>query len=143
GMRTKLLGMFGAFVVLAANCLGQKVPVMIQRSFLTDDQAAAKFANSLSDEIQLSGKFFESGNLANPVRVPTNGVRIVVRPMPVKLLDGNELGSAIFVEADRPSAKDPGYYKGVTEQTWMIPKDGSVADQTRRFVAEVDRVLDH
>ena len=39
------------------------------------------------------------------------------------LENGQDLGSAIVVRADRPSANDPEYYKLLSEQAWMILKD--------------------
>ena len=65
--------------------------------------------------------------------LPPNGVVITVRSIQVKLANGGELGSAVFVEAERPSGKDPGYYKEVTQSMKMIPKNDSVADETRSF----------
>ncbi len=133
---------FGASVLLAADCLAQKVPATMQASVnLNEDRTALRFSRSLADEIQLSGKFYLW--TGNSDALPPNGVRIMVRSIQVKLSKGSELGSAIFVEADRPSAKDPGYYKVVSEQMWMIQKDDSVADETRGFLAKVDRALEH
>jgi hypothetical protein len=128
-------------LLLASNCLAQKVPVVIQSSVnLNDDQTATRFSKSLSDEVQLSGKFYYwTGKYYD---LPANGVRIMVRSKQIKLSNGDELGSAIFVEADRPSGKDPGYYRVLFEQFSMIPKDHSVADSTRGFLAEVDRALE-
>ncbi len=144
-MKTKLWPsafVFCASVLLAVNCLAQKVPVSMQgHGRLNEDQTALRFSKSLSDEIELSSGFYLwTGNYSD---FPPNGVRIMVRSIQVKLRNGNELGSAIFVEADRPSTKDPGYYKVVSEQTWMIPKDDSVADETRGFLAELSRALEH
>jgi hypothetical protein len=124
-------------MLLASNCVAQKVPVSMQAPASTnDDQTSLRFSKSLADEIQLSSRFYL---WTGKYDLPPNGVRIMVRSIQVKLHNGNELGSAIFVEAERPSGKDPGYYKVVSEQLWMIPKDGSVADETRGFLAEVDR----
>lgn len=141
-MKTKLWPyafVFGALLI-ASNCLAQKVPVSMQAPASTnDDRTALRFSKSLADEIQLSGRFYLwTGKYYD---LPPNGVRIMVRSIQVKLRNGNELGSAIFAEAERPSDKDPGYYKVVSEQFWMIPKDDSVADETRGFLAEVDRAL--
>jgi hypothetical protein len=132
--------MFGA-ILLTANCLAQKVPVSLQAPASTnDDQTALRFSKSLADEIQLSGKFYLwTGKYYD---LPPNGMRIMVRSIQVELRSGAALGSAIFVDAERPSVKDPGYYRVVSEQLWMIPKDDSVADQTRGFLAEVDRALE-
>lgn len=139
-MKTKLWNcvfVFGA-VLLASNCLAQKVPVSMQAPASTnDDQTALRFSKSLADEIQLSSRFY----LWTGKYLPSSGVRIMVRSIQVKLQNGDELGSAIFVEAEHPSSKDPGYYKVVAEQFWMIPKGDSVGDQTRGFLAEVDRAL--
>src|SRR5208282_666274 len=114
-------------LLIASNCLAQNVPVSMQAPASTnDDQTALRFSKSLSDEIQLSGKFYLwTGKYYD---LPPNGVRIMVRSIQVTLRNGDELGSAIFVEAERPSGKDLGYYKVVSEQLWMIPKDSSVAD---------------
>jgi len=143
-MKTKLLPcalMFCAAVLFSASCVAQKVPVSMEapRS-VNEDRTALKFSKSLSDEIQLSGKFYLW--IGEPSALPLRGVRILVRSIQVKLSTGEELGSAIFAEADRASGKDPGYYKVVTEQMWMIPKNDSVADETRGFLAEVDRALE-
>jgi len=131
--------MFGA-LFLASNCLAQRIPVSIQTPVdLSDDQTANRFSKSLSDEIQLSGKFYYwTGKYYD---LPPNGVRIMVRSVQVTLRNGSVLGSAIFATAERASARDPGYYKVVSEQLWMIPKDDSVADETRGFLADVDRKL--
>jgi len=131
---------FGA-LLLASNCLAQKIPVSMQSPVaVNDDQTAIKFSKSLADEIQLSGKFyFWTGKYYD---LPPSGLRIMVRSIQITLRNGNELGSAIFVTAERPSGKDPGYYKVVSAQLWMIPKDDSVADQTRDFLAGVSRALE-
>lgn len=54
--------------------------------------------------------------------------------MSVKVGDS---GSAIFAEATGPGAKDPGCYKRIAAEMWLIPKDVSVADDTRGFLAYV------
>ena len=141
-MKTKLWNCAFVFcaVLFVSNCLAQKVPVSMQAPASTnDDQAALRFSKSLADEIQLSSRFYLwTGKYYD---FPPNGVRIMVRSIQVKLQNGNELGSAIFVVAERPSSKDPGYYKVVSEQLWMIPKDDSVGNQTRGFLAGVDQAL--
>jgi len=107
---------------------------------VNEDPTAVRFSKSLADEIQLSGKFhLWTGKLSE---LPPNGVVITVRSSQVKLASGSELGSAIFVEAERPSGKDPGYYKEVTESVEFIPKNDSVADETRSFLAAVGRALE-
>jgi hypothetical protein len=106
---------------------------------LNGDQTALKFSRSLGDEIQLSGKFYFWAQ--NSEDLPPDGLVILVRSVQVKLSDGTAIGFAIFVEADRRSTKDPGYHKVVSEQMWMMPKDESPADETRSFLAEVDRSL--
>jgi len=130
-------------LLLASNCLAQKVPVAVQSPVgmsMNNDQTSLRFSKSLADEIQLSGKFyFWTGKYYD---LPPSGVRITVRAIPVTLRNGNELGSAIFIEAERPSGKEPGYYKILSEEMWMIPTDGSVSDDTRGFLAEVDRALE-
>jgi hypothetical protein len=143
-MKTKLCHyaiVFGA-LLLASNCLAQKVPVILEGSAsLNDDQTALRFSRSLSDEIQLSGGFY-LWKIAKNGDLPPSGVRITVRSIQIRLHKGDEMGSAIFVEAERPSGKDPGYYKVVSELLSMIPKDGSVADETRSFLATVARALE-
>jgi hypothetical protein len=118
-------------------CFAQKVPVSILApTEVKDDDIALKFTRSLSDEIQLSGKFYSwSGPDAD---LPQNGVRIFM--MSVKVGDS---GSAIFAEATGPGAKDPGCYKRIAAEMWFIPRDVSVADDTRGFLAYVDRKLGH
>jgi hypothetical protein len=124
----------------ATASTAQKVPVSIQARYLVDeDKTAVKFSQSLADEIQLSGKFsLWTGKLSE---LPPDGVCITVRSIQVKTTNGEELGSAIFVEADRASGRDPGYFKVIRETMWMLPKDGSVADATRGFLADVDKKL--
>jgi len=128
-------------LLFASNCLAQKVPVMMGApASVNEDPTAVRFSKSLADEIQLSGKFhLWTGKLSE---LPPNGVVITVRSSQVKLASGSELGSAIFVEAERPSGKDPGYYKEVTESVEFIPKNDSVADETRSFLAAVGRALE-
>jgi hypothetical protein len=130
---------FCGWLLIAVSSLAQKVPVVIQAPVDTNqDQTAIKFSRSLSDEIQLSAQFYYWQGKDD---LPPNAVRIMVRSIKVQLDKGSELGSAIFVEADRPSTKDPGYYKVIAEQRFMIPKNVSVADETRGFLADVDRNL--
>jgi hypothetical protein len=133
--------MFCVTLLLSAKCSAQKVPVVMQapRS-VNEDRTALRFSKSISDEIQLSGKFYLWTRDSS--EFPLSGVRIIVRSIQVKLKTGEELGSAIFVEADRASVKDPEYSKVVLEEMWMIPKDDSVADQTRGFLAELNRILE-
>jgi hypothetical protein len=124
----------------ATASMAQKVPVSIQARYLVnEDKTAVKISQSLADEIQLSAKFsLWAGKLSE---LPSNGVCIFVRSIQVKTTNGEELGSAIFIEADRPSGKDPGYFKIIRETMWMIPEDGSVADVARGFLADVDKKL--
>lgn len=142
-MKTKLWPyafVFGALLI-APNCLAQKVPIVMQAPpSVNNDQTALRFSRSLSDEIQLSARFYlwKTGK----DDLPPNGVRITVMLVQVRLRNGDELGSAIFVKAERPSAKEGGYYKVVSEILQMIPKDNPVADETRGFLAEVDRALE-
>ncbi len=104
------------------------------------DEIALRFRKSLGDEITLSGRFyFWTGKNDD---LPPNGVRIRLSSIQVKLQNGDGLGSAIYVEAERLSSRDPGYCKVVSQQLLMIPKDFSVADDTRAFLAEVERVLE-
>lgn len=71
---------------------------------MKDDATALRFSRSIADEIQLSGRFyFFTGKNYD---LPPSGVRITVRSIELKLRSGTELGSAIFVEAERPSGKD-------------------------------------
>ena len=134
-------GLLTAFLFGATASMGQKVPVVMQADLSTnDDPTALRFSKSLSDDIQLSGKFYYW--TAKDSALPSNGIRILVRSIQIKLEDGSELGSAIFVEADRPSLKEAGYYKVISGHFLMIPKDASVADETRSFRAEVDRSLE-
>jgi hypothetical protein len=112
---------------------------MVATAHENGDQTALRFSGSLSDEIQLSGKFYLWNRHGSDV--PPSGIRIMVTSIQVQLRNGDDLGSAIFVEATRPSAKDPGYYKFIAAQSWMIQKNGSVGDITRAFLADVDRKL--
>ena len=142
-MKTQIVIAMALITVLlstATPSMAQKVPVSMQARYLVDeDKTAVKFSQSLADEIQLSGKFsLWTGKLS---QLPSVGVCIIVRSIQVKTTNGEELGSAIFVEADRSSGKDPGYFKVIRETMWMIPKDGSVADATRGFLTEVDKKL--
>jgi hypothetical protein len=73
--------------------------------------------------------------------LPPEGMRISVRSIQVKNGNGDELGSAIFSSAERASGKDSGYYKELSANLWMFPKDHSVADQTRSLLADADRAL--
>jgi hypothetical protein len=134
------IALISVLLSTATASMAQKVPVSIQARYLVnDDKTAVKFSLSLADEIQLSAKFsLWTGKLSE---LPSNGVCIFVRSIQVKTTNGEELGSAIFIEADRASGKDPGYFKIVRETMWMIPKDGSVADETRGFLVEVDKKL--
>ena len=131
----------GALMILASSCLAQKIPVVITAPIrTTEDQTAIRFTKSLADEIQLSGKFYYWKDFNT---LPSNGIRIELRSIQIKIGNDIETGSAIFVEAVRPSAKDPGYYKEIAEQMYSLPKDSSVADETREFLASVSRELDH
>lgn len=142
-MKTQIIFAVALITVLlltATTSTAQKVPVSIQARYLVDeDKTAVKFSQSLADEIQLSGKFsMWTGKLSE---LPSDGVCIFIRSIQVKTTNGEELGSAMFIEADRASGKDPGYFKVIRETMWMIPKDGSVADAARGFLAEVDKKL--
>jgi hypothetical protein len=137
-----LLGVALITVLLstATASMAQRVPVSMQARYLGEDITAVRFSQALTDQIQLSGKFsLWTGKLSE---LPSDGIYITVRSIQVKKTDGEELGSAIFVEADRPSGKDPGYFKVIRETMWMIPKGGSVDDATRGFLAEVDKELE-
>jgi hypothetical protein len=125
-------------VLLAPSCLAQKVPVSIVASTgVNEDPTGQRFSRSLSDEIQLSAIFYQwPGRVSG---LPSNGVLIHVTSIDVRLQNGQDLGSAIVVRADRPSANEPEYYKVLSEQAWMILKDGSVTDLIRSFLAQVDR----
>jgi hypothetical protein len=83
--------------------------------------------------VVLHGAAFE-----NP---PANVVCITVNAVTVKLDDETYLGVAI-VAAERPSAKEPGYFKHLLTNEWAIPAAAPVADQTRSFLADLDRVLE-
>lgn len=130
-----------AFTFMAINARAQKVPVRMEApAIVNDDPIALRYSTSLSDEIQLSGKFYLwSGSNST---FPSNGIRILLRSLPVRITGGRVIGSVIFVEADHYSSKDPGYYKVVSEQMWMIPTDDSVAEETRGFLASVSRELE-
>jgi len=127
-------------VLLAPSCLAQNVPVSIVVSAgVNEDPTGVRVGRSLSDEIQLSATFYKwPGRVSG---LPSNGVLIHVTSIDVRLQNGEDLGSAIVVRADRPSAVDPDYYKFLSEQAWMILKDASVTDLIRSFLAEVDRQM--
>lgn len=129
-----------AILLLSAACLAQRIPVSMQSPATSnEDETALKFTRSLADEVQLSARF--TLWTGNPYDLPTNGVRVLLRSIQVTS-GSRDLGSAIFVEAQRQSVKDPGYYEVITEQLWMIPKDNSVAEETRFFLAKMDRALE-
>jgi hypothetical protein len=125
-------------VLLAPSCFAQKVPVsVVESTGVNEDPTGLRFARFLSDEIQLSATFYPwPGRVSG---LPSNGVLIHVTSIDVRLQNGQDLGSVIVVRADRPSANDPDYYKFLSEQAWLILKDGSVTDLIRSFLAEVDR----
>ena len=124
----------------APASMAQRVPVSMQTRHVGDDITGIRFSQALTDDIQLSLKFsLWTGKLSE---LPSDGICITVRSVQVKMTDGKELGSVIFVEAERASGKDPGYFKVITETMWMIPKDGSVADATHSFLADVDKKLE-
>ena len=108
-----------------------------------NDQTTRIFLKSLEDEIQGSGKFY----LSLSSDLPPNGIRVTIRSVQVKLAGGEELGSAIFIEADRPIDKESGQYTSarsnrfaeMSEQMWMLPKDGSATDQIRGFLSDLDK----
>ena len=128
------------YSLLTNTCLAQKIPVLMEApDVVNNNSTALRFSSSLADQIQLSGKFYLWTGKES--ELPRIGVRLLLRAVPVKMDDGSDIGSAIFVEADHLSAKDPGYYKSVAEQMWMIPKDDSVADDTLKFLADLDRAL--
>jgi hypothetical protein len=128
-------------LAFATSALAQKVPVRMEApTTVNDDPIALRYSTSLSDEIQLSGKFYLWTGTA--LNFPSNGIRILLRSLPVRVAGGRVIGSVIFVEADHYSNKDPGYYKVVSEQMWMIPTDDSVAEETRGFLASVSRELE-
>ena len=124
-------------------CVAQKVPVsMTAPTYVNKDQTALRFSNSLADEIKLSGKFY----LWSPrpaTALPPDGVVITIRAIPVKSDSGQELGSALYVEASQPSRKTPEYFKEVSEQLMWIPKDAPVGDESRSFLASVATALEH
>src|ERR1700687_185609 len=125
-MKTKLRPYPFLFAVLlvASSCLAQKVPVIMQADAYTNaDPIALRFSKSLADEITLSGRFyFWTGKNDS---LPPNGVLISVASIQI-----SDLSSAICVEAERPSSRDPGYNKLVSQHMLVIPKDSSVADNT-------------
>jgi hypothetical protein len=121
-----------AVLLVASSCLAQKVPVIMQADAGTNtDPIALRFSRSLADEITLSGRFYL-----------WTGKNDSLPPIQITLHNGSDLGSAICVEAERPSSRDPGYNKLVSQHMLMIPKDSSVADNTRAFLAEVERGLE-
>lgn len=124
----------------ATSAMAQRVPVNMQARYVPEDITAIRFSHALTDEIQLSLKFsLWTGKLSE---LPLDGISITVRSVQVKMTDGKELCSVLFIEADRPSGKDPGYLKVLKETMWMIPKDGSVTDVARGFLADVDKRLE-
>jgi hypothetical protein len=126
-------------VLLAPSCLAQKVPVSIVASTGAEDPTGLRFSRSLADEIQLSATFYEwPGRVSG---LPSNGVLIHVTSIDVRLQNGQDLGSAVVVRAERPSAIEPEYYKFLSEQAWMILKDGPVTDLIRSVLAEVERQM--
>jgi hypothetical protein len=130
-----------AVLLVASSCLAQKVPVIMQADAGTNtDPIALRFSRSLADEITLSGRFYLWTGKNDSL--PPNGVLISVASIQITLHNGSDLGSAICVEAERPSSRDPGYNKLVSQHMLMIPKDSSVADNTRAFLAEVERGLE-
>lgn len=127
--------------LLACTLAAQKVPVsMVATGYENEDRTALRFSRSLSDEIQLSGKFYLWTE--NDSALPANGIRIRITSIQVKLRTGNDLGSAIFVQMLLPSAIDPGYDKLVAWNRWLITNDSSVAEITRSFLADVDRIVE-
>ena len=132
---------FAVAILFSADCFAQKIPVVIEALTTTNqDQTAMRVSKSLSDEIQLSGKFYYWTGKSS--EFPANGVRIVLRSVQVKLTSGAVEGSAIFFQATLASSKDPGYYKVITEQVWFIPNGDPIADDVRSFLATVDRKLE-
>jgi hypothetical protein len=129
----------GALTLLGSGCLAQKIPVVITApSYVNEDQTAMRFTKSLADDIQLSGKFYYWKDFKN---APLSCIQIAVRSIQIKLDNGVAVGSAIFVEAERPSAKEPGYNREIAEQMFYFPTDAPVADETHSFLASVDREM--
>jgi hypothetical protein len=126
--------------VLAAHCFSQKTPVVITSSTsgIEKNEMAMKFTKSLSDEVQLSGKFYYW--ISDSKALPPGGIEIKVHSIPVELTGAGAAGAAIFVEAVTFCPKDRAYSRTVNEQMFVFPRDASVADHTRGFLAEVDRL---
>lgn len=126
--------------VTTGLCAAQKVPIILEApAYVNKDETALRFSKSLSDEIQLSGRFYLwSGSSA----LPPGGLRITVRSVPVTPNHTQELGSALFVVASQPSTKEQGYFKEVSEQMMWIPKGAPVGDETRSFLASVAKALE-
>jgi hypothetical protein len=133
-MTTQRILIMLALVAGLANALcAQKVPVRIFEG--AQDDPESRFRQSLADEIQLSGKFF----LLDPRTVlPPNGVFITITALPIKSPHG-DMGIALYADARIESTKDPGYFRHVGGNLYVIPESQPLADYTRAFLAQVDR----
>jgi hypothetical protein len=138
-MKTKLLYVL-LLPLLVVNCFSQKIAVTITGpSDINDNKIATKFSQSLSDEIQLSGKFYyRMGDKA-----ATDEIEVRIHPIRVEFTDGGSAGTAIYVEALTFCPKDRAYSRTFADARFFFPPDASVADYTRSFLADVDRLRPH
>ena len=97
-----------------------------------------KFTESLSDEIQLSGKFFYSQGA-----LPSGGIEIRIHPIAAEFTTGGTAGTAIYVQALTFCPTDRTYSRTFAESSFFFPPGASFADYTRSFLATVDRLRPH
>jgi hypothetical protein len=101
---------------------------------------------ALGAQIQGSGKFY----LSLSSELSPNAIRITLRSIQTTSTSGEGSGSAIFVEADHPTDKDPTHYTSVfsngfseiSEKMWMVSKDDAAIDgEAAAFLSDLDSSL--
>jgi len=115
------------------------VPVKIVVISEGTNEVATRYRKALENSIQLSGRF--TLWTGEPIDLPKQGVLIELHSIEVGLKNGDVLGSAVVIISRTPSALDRGYYKALTEQLWMFPKDDSVSDNALDFLADMSQKL--
>jgi hypothetical protein len=119
-------------LVCVAPCAAQ-VPVSLQAP--DKDDVGQRFFTSLQSEIRLSNKFYLWGG--SPIDLPQEGIGITLITVEVKLQNGQLIGSAVVAIATHPSEKDRGADRLIHIVSWFIPKEQSVADITRNYLASL------
>jgi len=123
----------------ASRMTGQAVPIRVLCICQQSDVDGHRMQKAIEDSITLSERF--ALTQVAPFDVPKDGIVIEIHSLSIGMKDGHSIGSAMTIEALKPSPNDRGYFKQVYEEQWVVPTDDPVSDTAVSYLASLRKKL--